>query len=154
MFISNCLAKNCLLLFGQKLLCLRGGEEQQELKPSQLIRKRNPGQYVYVETGSKNRSGGLKEMNVDNKVVPIYACPAAGERCLVYLLDLHLSKLPSIAFEKDVLYWKPKNDIPKSSKEPWYHCQPVGKHKLSGMVARMCEEAGLNEHIKPTILCM
>ena len=84
-------------------------------------------------------------MNVDNKVVPIYAGPAAGERCLVYLLDLHLSKLPSIAFEKDVLYWKPKNDIPKSSKEPWYHCQPVGKHKLSGMVAQMCEEAGLNE---------
>ena len=57
-------------------------------------------------------------MNVDNKVVPIYACPAAGERCLVYLLDLYLSKLPSIVFEKDVLYWKPKNDIPKSSKEP------------------------------------
>ena len=136
-----------------KNFCLRGGEEQQELKPSQLIRKRNPGQNVYIETGSKNRSGGLKEMNVDNKVVPIYACPAAGERCLVYLLDLHLSKLPSIAFEKDVLYWKPKNDIPKSSKEPWYHCQPVGKHKLSGMVARMCEEAGLNEHIKPFFAC-
>ena len=47
-------------------------------------------QYVDVETGSKNRSGGLKELNVDNKVVPIYACPAAGERCLVYLLDLYL----------------------------------------------------------------
>ena len=67
-----------------KNFCLRGGEEQQELKPSQLIRKRNPGQNVYVETGSKNRSGGLKEMNVDNKVVPIYACPAAGKRCLVW----------------------------------------------------------------------
>ena len=126
-----------------KNFCLRGGEEQRELKPSQLIRKRNPGQYVYIETGSKNRSGGLKELNVDNKVVPIYACPAAGERCLVYLC---LSKLPSIAFEKDVLYWKPKSDIPKSSKELWYHCQPVGKYKLSGMVARMCEEAGLSEH--------
>ena len=87
-----------------KNFCLRGGEEQRELKPSQLIRKRNPDQYVYVETGSKNRSAGLKEMNVDNKVVLIYARPGAGERCLVYLLDLYLSKLPSIAFEKDVLY--------------------------------------------------
>ena len=96
----------------------------------------------------------MKELNVDNKVVPIYACPAAGERCLVYLLDLYLSKLPSIAFEKDVLYWKPKNDIPKSSKEPWYHCQPVGKHKLSGMVAWMCEEAGLSERKTNHSLCV
>ena len=47
-------------------------------------------------------------MNVDDKVVPIYVCPAAGERCLEYLFDLYLSKLPSIAFEKDVLYWKLK----------------------------------------------
>ena len=47
-------------------------------------------------------------MNVDNKVMPICACPAAGERWLVYLFDLYLSKLPSIAFEKDVLYWKLK----------------------------------------------
>ena len=91
-----------------KNFCLRGGEEQRELKPSQLLRMRNPDQYVYVETGSKNRSGGLKELNVDNEVVPIYACPGAGERCLVYLLDFYLSKLPSIAFEKDVLYWSQK----------------------------------------------
>ena len=58
-------------------------------------------------------SGGLKELNVDNKVVQIYACPAAGERCLVYLLDLYLSKPPSIAFEKDVFYWKPKMTFQK-----------------------------------------
>ena len=72
----------------------------------------------------------------------------------MYLLDLYLSKLPSIAFEKDVLYWKPKNDIPKSSKEPWYHCQPVGKHKLSGMVVQMCEETGLSERKTNHSLCV
>ena len=55
-----------------------------------MTRKKEPDHYVYVETGSKNRSGGLKELNVENKVVPVYASAAAGERCLVYLLDLYL----------------------------------------------------------------
>jgi len=65
--------------------------------------------------------------------------------CLVYLLDLYLSKLPSIVFEKDGMYWKPKSDISKNPSEPWYVCQPVGKHKLNGMVAQMCEGAHLHE---------
>ena len=128
-----------------KFFCLRGGEEQRQLKPSQLIRKRDPDQYVYVETGSKNRSGGLKEINLQNKVVPVYASPAAGERCVVYLLDLYLSKLPPIAFERDVLYWQPKPVVPDDPTVPWYTCQPVGKHKLSAMVSTMCEEAGIKE---------
>ena len=76
-----------------KDFCLRGGEEQRQLKPSQLVHKRDPDHYVYIETGSKNRSGGLRQINVENKIVPIYASPAAGERCLVFLLDLYLSKL-------------------------------------------------------------
>ena len=42
----------------------------------------------------------------------------------------------------------------KCSKEPWYHCQPVGKHKLSGMVAQMCEEAGLSERKTNHSLCV
>ena len=87
-----------------------------------MTRKKEPDHYVYVETGSKNRSGGLKELNVENKVVPVYASPAAGERCLVYLLDLYLQKLPPIAFEKD---WQPKQSVPESALEPWYACQPI-----------------------------
>lgn len=67
------------------------------------------------------------------------------------MLDTYLSKLPPIAFEKDILYWKPKCDTPKSSTEPWYHCQPVGKHKLSSMVVTICAEAGLSQR-KQTIL--
>jgi len=131
-----------VFFYSGKNFILRGGEEQRRVKPPQLICKKNPDPCVYVETGSKNRSGGL---NVGNKVVPIYASAAAGERCLVYLLDLYLSKQPSIAFEKDVMYWKPKTDIPKNPSEPWYVCQPVGKHKLNGMVAQTCEEAHLHE---------
>lgn len=36
-----------------KNFCLRGGKEQRQLKPSQLICRRDPDHYVYVETGSK-----------------------------------------------------------------------------------------------------
>ena len=127
-----------------KNFCLRGGEEQRQLKPSQLIRKEDPDHYVYVETGSKNRSGELKEINLENKVVPVYASSAAGERCLVYLLDLYLKKLPALALEKDI-YWQPKQSVPDCATEPWYACQPVGKHKLNSMVAKMCTEAGISE---------
>ena len=42
-----------------------------------------------------------------------------------------LRKLPSIAFEKDVMYWKSKSDIPKNPSDLWYICQPVGKRKLN-----------------------
>jgi len=44
------------------------------------------------------------------------------------------------------MYWKPKTDIPKNPSEPWYICQPVGKHKVNnGMVEQMCEGAHLHE---------
>ena len=41
------------------------------IKPSHLICRKNPDYYVHVETGSKNRSGRLKELNVDI----IRSCP-------------------------------------------------------------------------------
>ena len=50
-----------------------------------------------------------------------------------------------------MLYWKPKPEIPT---DPWYQCQPVGKHKLNGMVARMCEEAGLSKRKTNHSLCV
>lgn len=37
-----------------KTVCLQRGQEQHDLKPSQLSRHRNPGRFVYVEHSSKN----------------------------------------------------------------------------------------------------
>ena len=68
----------------------------------------------------------------------------------MYLLDLYVNNPPSIALEEDVMYWKPKSDIPKNPSEPWYICQPVGKHKANGMVEQMCEGAHL-QSVKRTI---
>ena len=82
---------------------MTNGKEHRNLKISQLVRHHGPDHYIYTENGSKNRSGGLKQMKVENKVVPIYACPQASVRCHVKLLDLYLSKLPDGARQKDIL---------------------------------------------------
>ena len=49
----------------------------------------------------ENHSGGLAQMRIENKVVPSYAVPEAGERCHVALLDMYFSKLPSEALQMD-----------------------------------------------------
>ena len=86
-----------------KVCCLRGGEEQRKLKLSQFTHCSDPEEhYVYTEHGSKNRNGGFYQLGVQNKCVPIYRNKEAGERCLVYLLNLYIAKLPDEAKEADL----------------------------------------------------
>ena len=75
--------------------------------------------------------------------MPCYAVPEMIPRCLVFLLDFYLSKLPPYAFTEDVLYCRPKAKGPVDDASPWYEAVPVGKNKLSNMVKEMCEEAGI-----------
>ena len=62
-------------------ICLRGGEEHRNLKISQF--KKNENGYVYTENSSKNRSGGMAQMQVSNKTVPIYPISEVADRCHV-----------------------------------------------------------------------
>jgi hypothetical protein len=126
-----------------KHFCIRGGEEQRKLSPSQFIRYSDPDRYAYIEHGSKNRSGGLSQLNVTNKVVECVALPENRPKCLVYLLDVYLSKLPPFAFEKGILYCRPKVKFPPNDASFWYECAPVGKNKLASMVSEMCAEANI-----------
>ena len=125
-----------------KRFCVRGGEEQRKLGPSQFKRSFKPDCFTFIEHGSKNRSGGLQQLKIDNKCVPCYAVPDESPRCLVYLLDLYLEKLPLAAFEKDILYCRPKKCSISCS--TWYENVPVGKNKLGSMVKEMCQEAGID----------
>ena len=127
-----------------KFFCLRGGEEQRRLGPSNFIRSSDPDCYTYLEHGSKNRSGGLAELRVENKAVPCYAVPDQSPRCLVYLLDRYLGKLPCFAFANDVFYCRPKAVVPANEHAPWYEGAPVGKNKLASMVKEMCISAGID----------
>ena len=126
-----------------KHFCIRGGEEQRKLGPSQFIRSTDPDCYTYVEHGSKNRSGGLAQLRAENKSVPCFAVPENLPVCLVYLLDLYLKRLPEYAFKEDVLYCRPKPKAPVDKGIPWYEACPVGKNKLGSMVSEMCAEAGI-----------
>ena len=102
--------------------------------------------YLYTENGSKNRSGALNQLRLDNKTVPIFPCSGAGVRCHVYLLDLYFSKLPPIAFEKDWFYMKPLADCVATNPtaKAWYSLQPCGENKLSTMVKSMFTQIGIS----------
>lgn len=85
---------------------------------------------------SKNRTGGLAQMRVKNKVIKIENVSAAGTRCHVYVLDEYFSKLPQEAFERDNFYVQLLPNCDKGSTDPWFSAKPVGKNVLGKMVKR------------------
>ena len=113
-----------------EVFCLRGGQEQRGLKLSQLQRStEGDGCYWYVENGSKNISG--TDTTIGNKIVPVYALPAEKRpRCLAYLLDTYITKIPPQAKKRDIFYVRPVSKQPTSPASPWYENSPVGKEKL------------------------
>ena len=129
-----------------KVCCLRGGDEQRSLKPSQFVRSSKPDKYSYTENGSKNRSGGIAQLRVQNKIVEIYAVPENEPRCLFYLLDLYFSKLPPYAFENDIFYLRAKKKTPINPDDYWYESVPMGKNKLSCLLKEMSVEAGFEQY--------
>ena len=99
--------------------------------------------YTYTEHGSKNSSGGLKELHLNNKVVTQYENPEAGSRDHVYSLDKYFAKLPSDVWDKDNFYVRPLPSIPTDPQKPWFTSVPVGRNKLNSMVKEMCKSAGV-----------
>ena len=137
---------NAVFFYAGKVCCLRGGEEQRNLKPSQFVRSTSgPNMYEYIENGSKNRSGGLAQLRVENKIVKIHAVPENEPRCLVFLLDRYFAKLPKYAFDADVFYLRPKVKTPSCPDEPWYDSVAIGKNKLAVLMKNMSIQAGLDE---------
>ena len=124
-----------------KNFCLRGGDEQRNLKISQLKRLNNPNRYVYTENSSKNCYGGVKQLHVKNKSVPIVAVPELGRRCHVFILDTYLQKLPPEAMQRDNFYVHP---VPVfNSSKPWYTAKPIGKNTLASMVKEICAHGNI-----------
>ena len=62
-----------------------------------LLERRKRVEKLKTKHGSKNRNGGFHQLHVDNKEVSIFKNPSAGQRCLLSLLDLYLSKIPEKA---------------------------------------------------------
>ena len=133
-------SQSCLL---GKNFILRGGQEHHDLKLSQLQRLTNPGRYVYTENTSKNRGGGLGQLSLEHKRVPVYTSVTGESKCHVRLLDKYISKLPSSAKQRDCFYLQPLSQA--SEGKPWFSVQPCGKNYLAKMVPTMFAEAGVEE---------
>ena len=133
--------QRAIFFYVGKCFCLRGGEEQRNLRLSQFVRSSQPDCFTYAENGSKNNSGTNPKQA--NKVVPVYAVNESRPRCLVYLLDKYFKMLPPKAFELDIFYLRSKKKF--AADGPWYDCVPVGKEKLRTYMDAMCKEAGIKE---------
>ena len=126
---------------------LRGGSEHRGLRLSQLSKNVSPEgrlRYTYTENASKNRSGGVGQLQVSHKVVHQFAHPELGERCHVFLLDKYFSKVPESGKKKDIFYLRPLTKVPESGDTPWFSSVPIGKNQLSKMVQEMCSQAGVS----------
>lgn len=135
---------NAVFYYSGKNFCLRGGQEHRDLKISQFTREHD--HYIYTENSSKNRQGGWAQLRLENKRVKIYANTKAGDRCLVYILDRYISKLPVQAKERDFFYARPLIAVPFDQKKPWFYSMPIGKNSLNSMFKDMCAEAGVSGH--------
>ena len=140
-------AKSCIFYVG-KCFCVRGGQEQRNLGPSNFRFLSKPGAdphcVVYEEHGSKNHPGGKKDFRAENKSVKCYAVPQNTPKCLVFLLNLYMKRLPTYAFENDLLYLRPKSKCPSDPDVPWYEEKPVGKNSLASMMKDVSAEAGIS----------
>ena len=96
--------------------------------------------YTYTENSSKNRARVFNQISLPNKVVHQYHSKEAGERCHVVLLDQYLSKLPKSAFEQDIFYLRPVDNIPSDPEKPWYTAVAVTS---SNMTKSVCAQAGV-----------
>ena len=140
--------------------CLRGGDEHRALKLSQFTRleKADPqyshktiAYYQYTEHGSKNNLGGVKQVRKrqPNKVVKHFANPSLGDRCLVRLLDLYISKRPKFkpdSSDSDAFYLRPMvGDYScDDSEKQWFYARAIGDNTLKGMLKVMCKVAGIS----------
>ena len=120
--------------------CLRGGQEQRNLKLSQVRREtsildgKELSLYVYCEFESKNRQGGLSSFNLQNKVVRQYENTTESGVCHVKILDKYLEILPPDAVDQDAFYLTPLPKVPADPTKPWFKAVPVGKNRLNVML--------------------
>ena len=142
---------NAVFYYNGINFCLRGGDEHRNLHESQLhfgsdSASREQVEYVdYVEHGSKNRPGGTKQLNLDNKTVRQYAQPASGEQCHIYLLKLYFSKLPPTpdGQPRKAFYYKPLTKCTYTD-VTWFSSVPIGHNTLKGMLKAIFISAGLD----------
>ena len=137
---------NAVFFLNGRNFLLRGGTDHRELKLAQVKKNTAPQgseRYTYTEHVSKNRRGGVGQLDLSHKVVHQFADSSLGERCHVFVLDKYYRKLPACASDLDVFYLRPVAKVPENAAAPWFTTVPIGKNTLSKMVKTMCEQASI-----------
>ena len=125
-------------------LCLRGVQEQHDLKVKQLQRCPKDIQvyneeeyYEYTELISKNNQHRFKDIHMKNKKVKVHAI-VGSQKCMVKMIDFYLSKLPE---DPKAFYLRPRKNCPDDG-TAWYINVPVGVNTLKSMLPNMSKNAG------------
>lgn len=130
---------------------LRAGKEHRALRSldhnSQFCIKYDDEGYKFLfyreDLCNKTNRGGIKHKKYTGKTVSVY--PASNlERCPVTILELYMSKLPSLR-KNNCLYLRPLTSV-STYCDIWYKDAPVGVNTLQGVVKKLCKEAGLVGH--------
>ena len=141
---SKCpFSKGCYV---QCSMFLRGSDEHRNFSLSKLEHLYQPDRYVYRTTASKKRQGGLKQTQLEHRVVIMKNNKRFGNRCPVFFLDNYtcMSKLPAELKKKNLFYCRACPNAPTDPLDPFYRSVPIGKNTLCTMVKTMFTESGLS----------
>lgn len=127
-----------------KAFVVHGGQEQRNLKPTQLERGYDADRYTYTENGSKNHPGWFGAIRASNKVVTIYANSDSEPRCLVYLLDFYFNQFLKPPMSMDYFYLRPIPKVPADCKNT------LGKFMQSMSQDAHIKEKKVNHSLRAT----
>lgn len=125
-------------------LQLRGGREMYDLCRAKIkIEHRGERKWlIYQEFGSKAASGGLRDRKSQPKTVEVPEDSALGERCLVRIVELYLSKCDDSVQH---FFCRPI-DNPKFDGK-WFSTQRLGINYCKGMLKKISQRAGISGNV-------
>ena len=136
-----------LILLNGTLFAMRAAKEHYDMKVDQIQvyfdSSLNQKYLFYHENISKCNQGGIKSRGVRPKKGRAYQNLVNPDRCLVRLHELYISLRPTDPKCSNKYYLRPLTD-PQPGAKVWYSCQARGKHKIEGVVAKICENAGFS----------
>ena len=131
---------------------LRAGAEHRNLRigSTSQIQELFDGQLglkylFYREDMSKNRQGGIDHRKIVRKQVRAYENLDEPERCIVKIYQKYLSVRPKGEKCSNAMYLRP---LAKTTSDGiWFSMQPMGRHKLSTVVAELLAKIGITGKI-------
>ena len=136
-----------LILLNGTQFAMRAAKEHYDMKVSQIQvyfdSDLNQKYLFYHENVSKCNQGGIRSRGVRPKKGRAYENVVNPDRCLVRLHELYISLRPTDVKCSDKYYLRPLSD-PLPNAKVWYSCQARGKHKIEGVVAKLCDKAGFS----------